>query len=184
MMMKNFRKGQAALEFLTTYGWAFLVILVMIGALGYFGVFDTSRFVPETCKLDGKVECPTVFVDVGNNNFPAAINAGMQMRIQNNLNEDIIVNRVVLAERRNPGLINATGASAPGWTSIGPVTIPDGQELDVNFVFDGTGAPAWVESNLDSEEGEKLSFDLQLFYTVGTSSIQQVATGSLTTVVN
>jgi len=31
------KKGQAALEFLMTYGWAFLVILVMIGALAYFG---------------------------------------------------------------------------------------------------------------------------------------------------
>ena len=39
------RRGQAALEFLTTYGWAFLVILVMIGALAYFGVLDPERFV-------------------------------------------------------------------------------------------------------------------------------------------
>ena len=42
-------KGQAALEFLTTYGWAFLVILVMIGALSYFGVLDPSRFLPDKC---------------------------------------------------------------------------------------------------------------------------------------
>lgn len=37
-------KGQAALEFLTTYGWAFLVILVMIGALTYFGVLAPAKF--------------------------------------------------------------------------------------------------------------------------------------------
>ena len=43
------RSAQAALEFLTTYGWAFLVILVMIGALSYFGVLDPSRFLPDKC---------------------------------------------------------------------------------------------------------------------------------------
>ena len=37
------RKAQAALEFLTTYGWAFIVILIMIGALAYFGVLNPSR---------------------------------------------------------------------------------------------------------------------------------------------
>jgi len=40
-------KGQAALEFLTTYGWAFLVILVAIGGLSYFGVFDFSKYSPD-----------------------------------------------------------------------------------------------------------------------------------------
>ncbi|PIN80132.1 hypothetical protein COV13_04030 [Candidatus Woesearchaeota archaeon CG10_big_fil_rev_8_21_14_0_10_32_9] len=33
------KKGQGALEFLTTYGWAFLVVIVMIGAMSSFGVF-------------------------------------------------------------------------------------------------------------------------------------------------
>jgi len=42
--MVVFRRGQAALEFLTTYGWAFLIILVMIGGLAYFGVLDPSSF--------------------------------------------------------------------------------------------------------------------------------------------
>ncbi|MFH1400570.1 MAG: hypothetical protein ABIH41_03560 [Nanoarchaeota archaeon] len=51
------RKGQAALEFLTTYGWAFLVVLVMIGALAYFGVLDPSRFLPEKCVFGSGVGC-------------------------------------------------------------------------------------------------------------------------------
>ena len=29
-------------EFLTTYGWAFLIILIMIGALAYFGILSPS----------------------------------------------------------------------------------------------------------------------------------------------
>ena len=45
----TFRKSQAALEFLTTYGWAFLLILVMIGGLNYFGVLDPSNLTPQSC---------------------------------------------------------------------------------------------------------------------------------------
>jgi hypothetical protein len=54
--MKHIR-GQAALEFLTTYGWAFLVILVMIGALAYFGVLNPSNFLPEHCTFPTELAC-------------------------------------------------------------------------------------------------------------------------------
>lgn len=42
------KKGQAAMEFLMTYGWAILVVLAAIGALAYFGVFNTDRFIRES----------------------------------------------------------------------------------------------------------------------------------------
>ena len=35
--------GQA-MEFLMTYGWAILVVLVAVGALAYFGVFNLDKF--------------------------------------------------------------------------------------------------------------------------------------------
>jgi len=55
--MKFTKKGQAALEFLTTYGWAFLVILVMIGALGYFGVLSPQNFLPQRCSVGPEFTC-------------------------------------------------------------------------------------------------------------------------------
>jgi len=45
------RKGQAAMEFLMTYGWAILVVLVAIGALAYFGVLSPEQFLPEKCII-------------------------------------------------------------------------------------------------------------------------------------
>jgi len=50
-------KGQSALEFLVTYGWAFLVILIMIGALSYFGVMDPARYLPDYCILGSGFTC-------------------------------------------------------------------------------------------------------------------------------
>jgi hypothetical protein len=41
------KKGQAAMEFLMTYGWAILVVLAAIGALAYFGVLSPNSMLPE-----------------------------------------------------------------------------------------------------------------------------------------
>ena len=45
------KKGQAAMEFLMTYGWALLVVLIAIAALAFFGVLNPSRFLPNSCNL-------------------------------------------------------------------------------------------------------------------------------------
>ncbi|MBX4196285.1 hypothetical protein KW805_01730 [Candidatus Pacearchaeota archaeon] len=38
------RKGQAAMEFLMTYGWAILAAIIAIGVLAYFGVFSPGKY--------------------------------------------------------------------------------------------------------------------------------------------
>lgn len=40
-------KSQAAMEFLMTYGWAILIVLIAIGALAYFGVLIPDRYLSE-----------------------------------------------------------------------------------------------------------------------------------------
>ena len=56
-MSKMFGKSQAAMEFLMTYGWAILVVLVAIGALAYFGVLSPDRFLPSKCTLPAGIAC-------------------------------------------------------------------------------------------------------------------------------
>jgi hypothetical protein len=56
-MSKMFKKSQAAMEFLMTYGWAILVVLVAIGALAYFGVLSPDRFLPSKCQLPAGIAC-------------------------------------------------------------------------------------------------------------------------------
>ena len=66
------KKAQGALEFLMTYGWAFLVILIMIGALAYFGVLDPSKFLPDRCNFSSQFECPSgkfVIDSTGTNDY-------------------------------------------------------------------------------------------------------------------
>jgi len=82
------RRGQAAMEYIVTYGWAFLVILVVIGGLAYFGVITPSRWVPERCDFGAQLECKDyqLFTEKADlfflNNFGKDISiTGVQMRM-------------------------------------------------------------------------------------------------------
>lgn len=87
--MRN-RRGQAALEFLTTYGWAFLVILVMIGALAYFGVINPKRFIPESCTLSQELLCEDFQV------VQSSAVGGLYLK--NNLGETITLSNIYLVD--------------------------------------------------------------------------------------
>ena len=57
------KRGQAAMEFLMTYGWAILVVLVAISALAYFGVLSPDRSLPETCIFFPGINCDDFKID-------------------------------------------------------------------------------------------------------------------------
>ena len=38
------RRGQAAMEFLMTYGWAILAAIMALGVIAYFGVFNPGKY--------------------------------------------------------------------------------------------------------------------------------------------
>ncbi|MCX6742298.1 MAG: hypothetical protein NTX24_03965 [Candidatus Pacearchaeota archaeon] len=51
--MRMSKKGQAAMEFLMTYGWAILIAIIAIAALIAFGVLNPS--VQESCGVGGTI---------------------------------------------------------------------------------------------------------------------------------
>ena len=86
-MRKN---SQAALEFLTTYGWAFLVILVMISALAYFGILKPSKFLPDRCNFGAEIECMDYTIT----------DNGLNLRLKNNVGEAIVVNALSVSTEK------------------------------------------------------------------------------------
>jgi len=60
------RKAQAAMEFLMTYGWAILVVLVAIAALAYFGVLNPGKLLPRICTIGNGVSCEAFKVTATN----------------------------------------------------------------------------------------------------------------------
>ena len=49
-------RGQAALEYLISYGWAIATVLIMIGALSYFTGFYV-KILPSVCSVDLPLAC-------------------------------------------------------------------------------------------------------------------------------
>ncbi len=88
-MKKNFlnnKRGQEALEYLLTYGWAFLVILIILGALTYFGVFNPSRYAPDRCSFGLQIKCKDYYVNgsVGE----------LSLKLRNTLGDNITITKV------------------------------------------------------------------------------------------
>ena len=50
-------KGQAAVEYLVTYGWAMLILVIVIGAIIGSGVFSPAYLVSEECNLGPGFPC-------------------------------------------------------------------------------------------------------------------------------
>ena len=82
------KKSQAALEFLTTYGWAFLVILVMIGALAYFGVLRPSKILPDRCNFGPEIRCLDYKIGFG---ATGNGDGTFSLWLKNNLGEPIVL---------------------------------------------------------------------------------------------
>lgn len=76
------KKGQAAMEFLMTYGWAILVVIAAIAALAYFGVLDPARLLPERCQSSAGMDC----VDKANLN-----SSTLEVALRNNIGYKIHV---------------------------------------------------------------------------------------------
>lgn len=50
-------RGQAAIEYLMTYGWALLILVVVIGVLFSMGVFNPQNYMSEECSFQPSLPC-------------------------------------------------------------------------------------------------------------------------------
>ncbi|MBN1175079.1 hypothetical protein JXA48_00390 [Candidatus Woesearchaeota archaeon] len=169
--MKFFNKGQAALEFLTTYGWAFLVILVMIGGLSYFGVFDFKAKLPDSCTFSGtNIECLSWQINNG------TATDQVQLRIKNIGEKDMYVVGVDLLERS----MSNDGKQFCQFALGGEIQVLPRQEQDL--LFDRAGND--IGSSCGIYAGEKGTYDIVLRYRANAGgAIESTSTGTITTTV-
>ncbi|MDD5086340.1 MAG: hypothetical protein PHV16_01180 [Candidatus Nanoarchaeia archaeon] len=79
------KRAQAAMEFLMTYGWAILVVLVVIGALAYFGVLNPQNLMPEKCTFPMGLYCEDYILREG---------AAASFRLQNGMGNSINITKI------------------------------------------------------------------------------------------
>ena len=163
--MKN-KKGQAAMEFLTTYGWAFLVIIVVIAGLYYMDVFDFSRALPTTCSLDHRIECGDAFAIQSDGNI--------SLSLKNNLNENVYISGIKILEK---ALYDA--GSTEWCTATINTELTPGSFQDVDFDTLSSIADCGIEANA----GKHKMFKVQVMFTVGDGTIESAAAGTIGTTV-
>jgi uncharacterized protein (UPF0333 family) len=149
--MRLEKKGQAALEFLMTYGWAILVVLAAIAALAYFGVFSPSRFLPEKCLLPSGLSC----ID------SAASTAGLTVVVQNAAGFDM--SNVVLSLSGSSACAGNGNHSAGGQVLA---SLPNGNKTTVTW-------------GCTLSSGSKYSGTLVANYTNADTSLAHMANGEL-----
>ncbi len=158
------KRGQAAMEFLMTYGWAILVVLAAIGALAYFGVLNPGQLLPDKCTFPSSFDCvdkPVVNFDTG---------------------------EVQIAVRNDVGYpIDTVGATLTGdgdctTVSLDSVTDPDNATLDYTGTTDlQPGGRAVVTFTCGGGSGISGDFeaDVQLSYVNTETSLTHSARGQL-----
>ncbi len=146
-------KAQAALEFVTTYGWAIIIVLVMVSAMAYFGVFDLFKFTPDVCTFGSKLDCKS----------SSLVSDGMKLRLMNNLGENVVINNVIVSSKGTE--LDCTSPMAgESWSKK---TI---KNIDVRCDF----------SSLGFVEGDKKKLELKINYT---GAFNRIVEGEISAVV-
>jgi len=170
--MKKEVRSQAALEFLTTYAWAFLVIMITIGTLYYFGIFDFSKFLPQKCVFPSQFECID-FSFVGDE---------VRFRLVNNLGEDIDIKDLgVTNDAVDPLNCPIVALPSPAPTPAAPFLWKAGDEQD--FAFTGCTAGVFIQKE---RTDAKISITFCAPATAGcpgTSDVDHTVNGKITAVV-
>ncbi|MEK6891876.1 MAG: hypothetical protein AABX25_01700, partial [Nanoarchaeota archaeon] len=123
-------KSQAALEFLTTYGWALLVILLMIGALAYFGILNPSKILPSRCNFGAEFQCTDYQISATANTF--------KLRLKNGVGEPISVSAATL------GSEGSTQYACTLTSPALPFTFSSGNISDFSFGTCNSAAAGFV----------------------------------------
>ncbi|MCS7134612.1 MAG: hypothetical protein NZ889_02020 [Candidatus Pacearchaeota archaeon] len=127
MKRKN-KKGQAAMEFLMTYGWAILIAIIAIAALIAFGVLNVGRTAANVCTLGPPLEAKGCYLDYIN-----STTTKLQVAVHNGGDGAVTIERVSLIGKIGKEQVSCTKEINPD------VTIQEGEEKPVVVTFTTTG---------------------------------------------
>ena len=126
------KKSQAALEFLTTYAWAFLVILIMVGALAYFGVLSPSKLLPDRCNFGSEVSCDKNRMKVDKSD------TGPKMALTNNFGTAVKIVDTEVINSNTGEKCDATTTTDSSGGALTESTWPSGSSITLKATGCGT----------------------------------------------
>jgi len=153
------KKGQAAMEFLMTYGWAILVVIAAIAVLAASGLLDLSRYMPERCDF------PIDFSCVGKASVRAS---GVFVSLRNGLDSAVTVNDVAFAQYCNGTKYVAEGAAG----TLAALNTTTGLSV-------AKGEVVKIQINCTLTQGDIFEDDLSVDYTRTDNGAPYTATGTI-----
>jgi len=82
MSGKQYR-GQSSVEYLMTYGWAFIILLAVIAILYSFGVFNPQQYMGEECLFQPSLQCKSMSLSSSTGDFKLYLTNGLGYKITN-----------------------------------------------------------------------------------------------------
>jgi uncharacterized protein (UPF0333 family) len=149
------RKGQAAMEFLMTYGWAILAAVIAIGVLAYFGVFSPGKYMPEVCTLTAPLGCDEFQISAATT--PNSIN----LIVRNGAGEGIFISNFTV-----------DGCGSNSTVGANPVSLTDGSTA--TMLLQCSASPGTTMGT-----GDKFRGDITVAYNTSDATFKQTSTGSV-----
>ncbi len=120
-------KGQSAVEYIVTYGWAILALLIVIGVLMTSGIFNPSFVLSEECNVGTNLPCNfALFNEEGSTKLGISLHNGFQYPIK--LHEMAI---------EDP----STGEGFQLESSRFGEEVKSGDDIDIIGTYEGEGLP-------------------------------------------
>jgi hypothetical protein len=160
------RKGQAAMEFLMTYGWAILVVLIVIGALAYFGVLNPTRLLPPKCTFPTGINCRDFVVSATNNRI--------DLKVVNGMGRDIEITLINASPQAgNPSNSHCEIDYAGAGT---PLLIRNGHDADIQI-----DCSAFTTLADSADAKYKWDLEMMYYYTDSGTAYEKTLVGELLT---
>ncbi|MEM3399225.1 MAG: hypothetical protein QXP42_00125 [Candidatus Micrarchaeia archaeon] len=173
----DFRKGQAAMEYLMTYGWAILVIVIVVAVLFYIGVFNPQAPIACTFKTPG-ISCSA---------YKLATDGTLTLKIGQATGKTITVRAVACTDQTlstvNDNMNNEVDDAdcVFTWTELSPgIDIQNGQDAEI---IDGTtklkccrGA---TETEISGSIGDRYRGKIYVYYAEKDTGYTHAAIGDL-----
>ena len=137
------KKSQTAMEFLMTYGWAILIVLIVLAVLFAFGVFNPST--PNTCQVDLPFVCKDAVADENSIIIKIAKTGGIASAI--------VTNMEVNSQNCNPFSINLDKMEDYFGCII---TLDKGDKFTARFTLDYTGKSGGLSHTITGESSGKV----------------------------
>ena len=154
------KKGQAALEFLMTYGWAILAAVIVIGVL-YFLIGNPSNLAGDKFLMAAPFVAGDHALSQAN---------GIQLEITNGAGKTLDLDNDATAGLDQITLSGCTGNPSVAYTGSDTVDIwSAGNKITLT----------WTAANCGVSSGSRINGDLSVKYRASGGTLDQIGSGSL-----